>query len=481
MLADRGVPRKLVYLFSALFLVIFLATLSHRYDVKIPTARFRTKASPDASFPQAHVRSWRRIAELLEKHKPTAKSPERLDNAQTVGFEKDVDYERPKLLRMPAEDIEQMRQAHQSFVADISTPEAGTLLAYTPGSKGIVTTAGGAYLPVAVISIRMLRRTGSELPIEVFLMSNDEYESYPCEVVLPSLNAKCIVITDISRTAPLSVDTSHYALKAFALVMSSFDETLFLDADCFPLHDPTELLTSEPFASKGFVTWPDFWRTTHSPQYFEISAQTPAKPSLRQSSESGEILLRKSTHGRALLLALYYNVYGQSHYYALLSQGALGEGDKETFLAAAIRLGRPFHAVAHRVGAIGHWYDNNLHGSAMIQYDPRVDYANALRPSEKPTAVPQPFFVHANYPKFNPGSVFHSDVNPTVSPSGEPWLPWTDGKDTVASLGENVQRHFWEEIRWTACELETHFRSWADKHGVCKNTTEYFDAVFKGP
>ena len=436
--------------------------------------------------PHAHIPSWMRISALLEEHKPACAGPERLENAEAVGYDPRVTYARPELLKMPPQDVQVMKQAHQAFVANISAESSAPLLTFTPGSQGIVTTAGGPYLPVVVISIRMLRRTGSELPVEVFLLSNDEYESYPCEVVLPSLNARCIVLGDILRSATLSVEIPRYALKTFALIFSSFEDNLFLDADCFPLRDPQELLDAEPYLSKGFVTWPDYWHSTISRYYWEITEQAPTEPNLRASSEAGEILLSKASHARTLLLALYYNVYGPTHYYPLLSQGAIGEGDKETFLAAAIKLGAPVHAVAEPVRAIGHLKANDyLSGSAMVQYDPIEDYALtgdvARPPVDRSSAGParvRPFFVHANFPKYNPATIWTSPINPTRSESGEAWPAWIDQEETVRSLGEGVERRFWEEIQWAACELETRFKTWQDKHDVCKNTTEYRRAAF---
>lgn len=65
-----------------------------------------------------------------------------------------------------------------------TTGESSAPTLHIPGTKGIVSTAGGTY-PILVISLRMLRRTGSTLPIEIFLADEDEYEEYICDVVLP--------------------------------------------------------------------------------------------------------------------------------------------------------------------------------------------------------------------------------------------------------------------------------------------------------
>ena len=426
-----------------------------------------------------------RLSALLEKHKPPCSGPERLGPADATFFNTNNHTALPELLKMPAEDVLLMKQAHEAFLSGVATLPS-PLFTYSSGSRGIVTTAGGRYLPVVVISIRMLRRTTCTLPIEVFLLSNDEYESYACETILPSLGAKCIVLDDILRSAALSSDTSRFALKSYALAFSSFEDNLFLDADCFPLRDPELLLTSDPYASKGLITWPDFWRSTISPQYFEIASLAPTDPSLRPSTEAGEMIISKKIHEKTLALALYYNIYGTDYFYPLLSQGAMGEGDKETFLAAALALNKPFYAVTEPVRAIGHLNeDDYLAGSAMVQYDPMEDYAltrdglpDGFDGDTKSTARVRPFFVHANLPKFDPATIFSDFFNPTKAPSGEFWPVWIDRAETVASLGSDLERHFWDEVRGVACAYETGFKSWEGKHGICANITEYHRAVF---
>jgi hypothetical protein len=66
-------------------------------------------------------------------------------------------------------------------------------------------------------------------------------------------------------------------------------------------------------------------------------------------------------------------------YYPLLSQGAAGEGDKETFLATVSGVDDPFYQVSELICAIGHRTEGGLAGSAMVQADPRYDHALAAQ------------------------------------------------------------------------------------------------------
>ena len=93
-----------------------------------------------------------------------------------------------------------------------------------------------------------------------------QYEKEVCEIVLPPLNATCMILSEVlDAVVPQQRQRlemmSGYQLKALALAFSSFDDVLLLDADNVPVEPPERLLNSEPFSSAGFVSWPDYVRT----------------------------------------------------------------------------------------------------------------------------------------------------------------------------------------------------------------------------
>ncbi|KAJ5248942.1 hypothetical protein N7468_000393 [Penicillium chermesinum] len=422
-------------------------------------------ATPDLT--AAHQRFWKSFSRYLEKYAPDTEPILELEKAPTEGFNAKNPGSRPDYLDVSLEDIATIKQAHTGFVGAISgsPPE----LQYVPGTKGVVSTAGGAYLPVLVISLRMLRRTGSTLPMEVFLADEDEYEEYICDVVLPSLNARCLVLSRILVTAPANIE--KYQFKPFAMLFSSFEDILFLDADAFPLEKPEALFQGEPFRTKGLVTWPDFWASSVSPLFYEIAGIPIPPMDLRQSTESGEVVLSKRTHTKTLLLATYYNYWGPSHYYPLLSQGAAGEGDKET----------------ESICALGHRKPGGMAGSAMAQFNPMQDYAltsqgkSRVRGDEAP--APDVFFIHANFPKFNPATVFDMghEVKPAFLDDGTYTRAWTIPEEVVAKFSSKVdiEREFWREILWTGCELEDKFASWEGRSGICAGVKKYWNHIFE--
>src|SRR5271154_4541367 len=110
------------------------------------------------------------------------------------------------------------------------------------------------------------------------------------------------------------------------------------------------------------------------------------------------------------MLACYYNYYGPGFYYPMQSQGAPGEGDKETFLWSAVALSAPFYKVKTKVSALGYYTKGgDWRGSAMLQSDPTQDLQLVQDRMHRQTLssdTPRPFSIHANFPKFSPATIF---------------------------------------------------------------------------
>ena len=436
---------------------------------------------------------WQKFQPILEQHKPQCPSPKRLGASGAISFDAVNPPDRPNLIEFSENDQATMRRAHSNFVHTVRNAD-DLQPAHIPHTRGIVSSAGKAYLPLFITSLRMLRRTGSKLPVELFFKDSSEYEAGICEKILPSMNARCVVLSDIlglaASRSQSTVEIAHYQIKIFAVLFSSFESVLWMDSDCFPLHDPALLLDSEPFVSKGLVTWPDFWASTASPLYYSISQQPLAPMDARASSETGVFLVSKQSHFLPLLLAAYYNYYGPSHYFMLLSQGAPGEGDKETFIQAASAVGKDFYTVSEEVQPIGHpKRTGGISGSAMVQSDPIEDFRltshGKWRVKDSSVAKPpRVFFVHAHYPKFNPADKLFGhqwETAPTVKPDGSDGRAWTVANETLQRFGYDAEKAYWEEIKWVTCHLEHDFESWKDVSGVCDRVKEYWHNVFENP
>lgn len=436
---------------------------------------------------------WAEWADVFETAKPKTAKIEFKGQASTEGSDQANGDRKAgeSLLGLSEKDVESLKSSHAVLVRELDRFDKEKVNGLFSGT-GVVTVAGGRFFPPVITSIKMLRHSGSKLPVQVFLQSRAEYEPEICEDFLPRINAECYVIEDyLRKEAPFSV--THFQLKALAILLSSFESVLYLDSDCMPLRDPSKLLSSEPFLSTGLVTWPDYWKATEDPVFYRI-AGLPSFPSgmPARSTESGQILISKTKHIRTLLLAAYYNVFGPGYYYPILSQGALGEGDKETFLAAAVVLGNPYYRVRERVGTIGyHDEEGVFHGGAMVQHDPRDDYKqhqsqkrgatetaedNNKAMSTKP--IVRPFFLHANYPKMNLGRLL--DEPGLHTHNGERRRLWGPKDSIVKRFGVDLERVVWNEMVEPGCELRDSMSDWRGLDRVCDRAREHWKDVFLG-
>jgi len=413
-------------------------------------------SSDDAVRPVASASDfWATIAPTLAAAAPRCRPPVLAEKAKAnfMGGKRNL----LKNLEMSDGDVESMRRSHMWFVDWIRNHSP--TMAFEPGTRGIVTSAGGAYFPVLLVSLRFLRRTGSILPVEVFLATPNEYEPLVCETILPALNAKCIVLSDIVDAYTLPFLFDKYQLKIFSILFSSFESVLFLDADNFPVRAPENLFDSEPYLSENLVLWPDYWSSTVSPQFITIAGLEEGVLENRPTIEAGQLLVSKSKQAETLLLAAYYNCYAD-YYYHLLSQGGPGEGDKDTFAAAALVLDAPLYTVHRRPIPFG----IRNQGAAVLQADPMEDFDNN-------GGTPRPLFIHASWPpKLN---ALHNqrDVR-----------QWGSEENSKKLFGEDMEPIAWGYMVDMACEEGLEFKDWGNGNKsnttVCEQTRHSFHKMF---
>ena len=428
--------------------------------------------------PPRIVNFWAKWANVMDKAKPKIKPIRLTRQANIDGSDKANGDRTPsqESVGLPEKDWKSLQQSHSKLVGaagfNTTNEQASSLFSGT----GIVTVAGGPYFPPALVGIRMLRKTGSTLPVHVFLQSRAEYEPEICESVLPSLNAECFVIEDhLRKDAPFKVE--HFQLKVLAILFSTFETVLYMDSDCIALRNPAELLESEPFLSRGFLSWGDYWKATEDPTFYKIAGLSEFPKGLpAKSSESGQMVISKKKHLDSLLLAAYYNVFGPDYYYPLQSQGAAGQGDKESFLAAAVVLGNPYYRVKEKLGTIGYFDSKGeFHGGAMVQWSATEEYASQNATNIK---KPRPFFLHANLPKLNVARMLDENV---IYQSGTEKRIRIWGKEEYMRqmFGFDVERMVWNEMREMACQLKDTMRDFKGRFQICRRAQEHYREMFE--
>jgi hypothetical protein len=133
-------------------------------------------------------------------------------------------------------------------VADEAPPEP-----FTGGrGRGVLTVGGGKFWPGIVVMARMLRDTGSTLPVEVWHRGS-------CEPVDPAdVEGMGVTFVDAEKVAAERGDArmlTGWGQKLYALTHTRLDTVLFLDADAYPVADPSPLL--DLAERNGFVCWND--------------------------------------------------------------------------------------------------------------------------------------------------------------------------------------------------------------------------------
>lgn len=374
-----------------------------------------------------------------------------------------------------------LKEMHQNFVESIKRFPKDLPDTLFNEEKGIVTVGGGKYSIILVTMLPMLRMSGNTLPVEIFIPKTDEkYDKDFCENFVPQYNARCVYMSKfLTDDIVQGLNISGYQYKLLALLLSDFKNVLFLDSDNYVLTNIDDIFDKDIYKKTGLILWPDIWRRQTSPDWYDIAGleynltqrvrnslddltppsryinpekDTPTyikenipfhdlKGTLPDlSSESGQLLINKIDHFDTLLLALYYNIYGPSWYYTLFSEHGSGQGDKETFIAAAFVLNKPYYQVKTPITFSAHFSDG-FKGVGLLQHDYAQDYelyqmAKTQIQSDyesyskyDPTyQIGKSFvdkffktnkygndrcdvlFIHASFSKFNPFDLYHNNA-----------------------------------------------------------------------
>ena len=461
---------------------------SNRFESSAPT----THLDPSSQEAQTY---WNTFSYTLTQARPPFGNITLKHSLGWLVYDINEPHERFDIASLNGSDFEELKELHKTVVRDVRGLSQS--LPFKRGTRGIVAAVDNDGLTILTTSLRMLRIAGSTLPVEIFL---PKYEQVPCEIIFPSLGARCVLLSDVlgeRMTYPITV--RHFGWKTAAVLFSSFEQILYLDSDLFPVEDPDRLFLEEPFVSVGHVLWPDYWSSTASPKFYELAGITMPNMSTRASSESGAFLLNKATHAATALLTFYYNQYGHGYFYELLSQGANGFGDKDTWLAATQVFDLPFYQVHEPPTRMGYRCGKQEHPLASAQHHPGEDWFNiqhGIRRGDKSLLrdAPEPrvIFVHGNLPKYDASYILDwhapklewTDMLRCDNNSGEPHRLWGPKEFTVRKFGWDAEKSVWDSMRWTACEHEFDYVMWWNgtwhskpQVNLCKRIVDWYNEL----
>ncbi|GAA5902632.1 hypothetical protein JCM8208_007024 [Rhodotorula glutinis] len=260
----------------------------------------------------------------------------------------------------------------------------------TRGTRGIVWTAGNAGTFDRVLTSLRLLRLSYNCTLAAHIVH------FPSESPSPEQAAEFVYLN--ATVAPLnsvSKDeqggrTKSFHLKGAALVQAPFDEALLLDSDNVPVRDVAFLFDSAEFREMGAVLWPDFFKDQPENAIWAILGVQCRD---EWSTESGQVLVRKSQHLDVLLLVEHMLLDWPFWF-------RLSDGDKDLFRYAFLALRKRWAIPARHLSSAS-WTDPGMLGSqnrdrfaghSMVQYGMASELNGAGAGGEDGRVL----FVHAN-------------------------------------------------------------------------------------
>jgi ADP-heptose:LPS heptosyltransferase len=224
--------------------------------------------------------------------------------------------------------------------------------------RGVVICGGGPrHFLNAWVCIRMLRRTGCSLPIQLWHLGPEELDDAMQALVKP-WDVECVDATRLLEKHPARI-LQGWQLKSYALLHSPYREALLLDADNVAVANPELLFHSAPFRTTGAIFWPDYGRLEASrPIWSLCGVDYRDEPEF----ESGQVILDKATCWKPLLLCRWYNDHSDFFYRHI-------HGDKETFHLAFLKLNQPFAMPARPIHSLDHTMcQHDFEGRRLFQH-----------------------------------------------------------------------------------------------------------------
>ncbi|CAG8981163.1 hypothetical protein HYALB_00005878 [Hymenoscyphus albidus] len=304
------------------------------------------------------VRAFKAIFEAWEDvhiaHEPDGSTFVRDDVIQYLrGTTRSVDSTDEDLVESSLGSTLRAYEQYRSFLAKFTEllfpwfhPYYPDLLAlkssFSKGGRGIVLTAGDGQAPFLLTTIPSFRKLGCTLPIEImYLGESDLSEDYRADLeAMPG-----VITRDIAQMVKDDGwKLAGWASKPFAILLSSFREVIFIDADSAFFQNPEVLLDDPGYQKTGALFFMDRNVMPESKKHWlqEILPK-PFSRSVRQSrmwtgesghqQESGVIVVDKWKHFVALLLVTRMNGPDRDGDKSKELKGIyeMVHGDKETF------------------------------------------------------------------------------------------------------------------------------------------------------
>ena len=227
--------------------------------------------------------------------------------------------------------------------------------------RGIVMATGNKHFKYALHAIIFMRKLDCKLPIEVFYNGKDDLDMDKMDVLSRQEGVR---LRDASGLISPLLENSigGWSIKPFAMLMSSFQEFIFVDADVLFFQNPELLFTSPSYVETGTLYFRDrtIWTMVEAPLgYLKLLVDEPSEYSKTQrlwlgqspnEQESGVIVMDKRRGGMfVLLMATMLNMAPFSEVLYIYNYG-----DKESYWISSEALNVPYRWAPGAGSAVGY-------------------------------------------------------------------------------------------------------------------------------
>jgi hypothetical protein len=200
--------------------------------------------------------------------------------------------------------------------------------------KSIVTTCYHKEVASMWVLLNELKRLSCQLPIEIFYRAGELTDDEIALLLDANNMARIKLIKGNPKDFVSRYGHTHgWACKIYALYESEFAENLWIDADNYPIVNPSFLFQDEEYVTKGSLFWRDQMSPDSANQYSDNSPMWPIfNVPINDSEpfEAGQLLINKIRCWQEFGLVKYYADNCQLYYHF--------GGDKETFKLAWQRM-----------------------------------------------------------------------------------------------------------------------------------------------
>jgi len=251
--------------------------------------------------------------------------------------------------------------------------------------RGIIFTASGATWPYAFTSIRLLREVHRcKLPVQVWHLDNELTAKHMSEIRSIGGVTAMNMQTELKRqrkgfrgvhVGPAYGASRNYHIKTLAILLSRFEEVIYLDSDNMPLKNPELLFDSPEYIKTGALFWPDFWKFPEDNPMWRITGlECEDEP----EQEAGQLVVNKRTAFSALFLSMHFQLNHKFYFKVIL-------GDKDTFRFAWKLTSTPYFMIRRPVALGGRIRQGRFCGHTMLQFDTKGELVFAHGTAAKAT------------------------------------------------------------------------------------------------